>query len=1527
VPISGFARLRARIRSIFDGPGLPVLVCVLLALGAVAAGAIAATGSDDPADAVDSSSPAMRHAFEQAQDQIAEAEAYRNSSAGRAERADSRDDFDHQADDQALATARAEFPGLVSSPPLEWPPLGEGQQIDRYLSPHSAVVDLPGARSAVLQSDLPLRGETPGGDSAPLDMGLTDQGDSFEPKSTTTAVELPKSSDDEVRFPDQGLGLEVAGADATGAKLTQDKLFFPNALTDTDVVAEPTPGGAEISLVLRSPDSPDQPALRFDLPGGAALRLADAPNTAEVVRDGKRLALVDPATAVDSQGKAIPVTYRVDGDRLVMELGDTSDVAWPVMVDPTTYVYDNNGQSVAQGSTGFSWPGWQQITSRTPQNNPCPYPAGQPFYECKQTDGSITIWGFVGVQPAYVGYDYGAFRKPARSGTYIYSFHAANMSHTANQSISFGGICSTNCAAWLTGHWWTPLDKATNTVNKTGASAMRTNSASFAGQTDYYCYDPTGAAPSTSCALSTTANAAPQVNTAAEWGMLMTGIAPTAQPHTAMGGAATLSADNKPPSIVSATHSTAPNSSAWVQNYTDTVTLRAADNNAEINNTYTYGSDTNVNGDHLTGVGLGTVTVSGPGAGGSQAVWCSTTTNYDECPQVFTFPGITYTAPEGTSTYTPSSADIVGNGQNGTGWTVKVDRTAPTGSFTNVPTYTNGTASITGTISDSLSGPQDTKVQYQAPGSSTWVDACARQATTSSFSCNWNTAGLTDGTYKVRAELRDNTAGGGPNVGYVPSADIVVDHTAPAQLTDVAPSAGSNEYDDKLDESGMTETNFVQSDALSGVAQTTLEYNSATDGTANGQWVPAEAAPATGDGATSTLWATASVPDGLHRVRAKTQDNAANERFTYYLVVASARRKCTTKGGCYVGFGYGNAGPAPSRTEARPACTDPNAMFADPNGNDNSPTGSSTQPFNTVRKLVDSLTPAKPTGCLKAGVYRVNDPDYGGSPSGGYIQNLHDLPRLTLQNVPGAAVTIQGFVYVGGVSQPSGDDLHGENITVRGLTLNGRNTLGEDCKWAVSSGCGRFSPEIKGNNVQLLENDITTEGNATDADTQTNCIIVKGASKGRGRNNLIKNNVIHNCGWPTHAVEYGTAANNYNDAGGHWHGIYVSTGINTEISYNIFYGNGDRGIQVYPAASGTKIHHNTLHDNGFGINIGGAQEGTGDCESTDDPSNWCYPDHTDVYANVVTDSRAGHDSRYDQSSETNNIYSYNIPDGLKSGAQNHIRATNCSYLSWDKTRGYDPSTSGDLYWEDLTDEDPMYVNVAAHNFKPRNSHCAGFGAIPSSYRSFGLRDRMTTPNFSGTSTGYNGTTAVVAAKLRSPTRHPIETGVTNKAPCSTSSTPNLNWVVYISWYTKDGNFKKKCATKNPLGQGVEKPYSAMIRSDKRDVVSAPNFRGTSRVILDRTKNKYAPTGGVASDAFVRTGVGGAKVGGSWTGISFLASLANPQGGGAWTTPTATTSFELTSFENSFHYSPYAGSTSANPWTSFCAYGPNQAGCP
>jgi hypothetical protein len=811
----------------------------------VALGATSSPSTGPPLP--DLNSGAGRQAFERGQQEAAQAQAYRDSARGRDERAASRAAYRNQPDDQALATARAKFSQLVDAPAEKLPNLRPGEQVDRYLGSQTAIISEPGNQKAVLESNLPLQGQKPDGSTAPLDMALSDRGDSFAPKSTLRSVRIPKRSGGEVQFSDQGIGISVP-ARGGDAKLSSNNAFFANAFQDGDLVVRPSPFGAEISLVLRSPASPSNPALTFNLPPDAHLQLARPSESdpvplgsAEVVRGGHRIALIDPAAAIDAQGQSIAVRYRVEGDRLVMEVDEGGDVAWPVMVDPTTYVYDNNGQSAGAGTPGYNWPGWIPVTNRPTTSPPtpgCPYPSAAPFYECLSS-GALYVWAFTQSQSQsafsqYVGFDYGAWRKRARSGTYIWRLDAANMSHytsSDNKSASFAGICTTNCAAWQSGYWWTPRDTTTTGTpdqgppNQGGSTALRANGAAIRSQTEYYCVDP-NPVPKQSCAFGASANNPNvQTNNTAEWGMLMTPGWPATQPYAALGGAATLSADNVPPDIVSASHSSPP-STSWVESYSDTVTLRAADNHAGIDNNYTVGSNLNVNGDHLTGVGLGQVSVSGPTPPGQsppapQVANCTTTTNYDTCPQVLTFPGIPYGAPEGNSTYTPTATDIVGNSNNGPAWTVKVDNSPPSTLNLSGGTLTgqdgqrvNGSYTLNFAAADQYSGvkqarlyvddlanPVDTRTQLPACDTSGCPNTLSGQ-----FSIDTNALNP-DGSYRysegyhtIQVSAEDPLASaGGSTANHVRSQSfqVLIDRTVPS------PDTGG-ELDWARDESRLT---------------------------------------------------------------------------------------------------------------------------------------------------------------------------------------------------------------------------------------------------------------------------------------------------------------------------------------------------------------------------------------------------------------------------------------------------------------------------------------------------------------------------------------------------------------------------------------------------------------------------------------------------------------------------------------------------------------------------------------------------
>lgn len=82
------------------------------------------------------------------------------------------------------------------------------------------------------------------------------------------------------------------------------------------------------------------------------------------------------------------------------------------------------------------------------------------------------------------------------------------------------------------------------------------------------------------------------------------------------------------------------------------------------------------------------------------------------------------------------------------------DWTPPTVSVTDPGTPVKGTVTVAASAADAETGVTSVTLQYRAPGGSSWVTLCTD--TTAPYSCSWNTVGLADGNYSLRALAVDN---------------------------------------------------------------------------------------------------------------------------------------------------------------------------------------------------------------------------------------------------------------------------------------------------------------------------------------------------------------------------------------------------------------------------------------------------------------------------------------------------------------------------------------------------------------------------------------------------------------------------------------------------------------------------------------------------------------------------------------------------------------------------------------------------
>jgi chitinase len=196
----------------------------------------------------------------------------------------------------------------------------------------------------------------------------------------------------------------------------------------------------------------------------------------------------------------------------------------------------------------------------------------------------------------------------------------------------------------------------------------------------------------------------------------------------------------------------------------------------------------------------------------------------------------------------------------------RVDNTAPTAGITDPGTPLRATVSVSASGADGGSGVANVKVQRSPAGAGTWTDVCTDSS--SPYSCSWDTTGVADGLYDVRAVATDNA-------GNTTSSSTVtnrrVDNTAPtvSMTNPGSPIGGTKVFDGSASDSGSGVASVTFQASPTGAStwsdlcsDTTSPYSCSYDTSAlsDGQYdFRAVAVDAAGNSATSTVYSGAFV--------------------------------------------------------------------------------------------------------------------------------------------------------------------------------------------------------------------------------------------------------------------------------------------------------------------------------------------------------------------------------------------------------------------------------------------------------------------------------------------------------------------------------------------------------------------------------------------------------------------------------------------------------------------------------------------
>jgi hypothetical protein len=196
----------------------------------------------------------------------------------------------------------------------------------------------------------------------------------------------------------------------------------------------------------------------------------------------------------------------------------------------------------------------------------------------------------------------------------------------------------------------------------------------------------------------------------------------------------------------------------------------------------------------------------------------------------------------------------------------RVDNTNPTAGITDPGTPLRQSVSVSISGTDGGSGVASVKLQRSPAGAGTWTDVC--NDTTSPYSCSWDTTGVSDGLYDLRAVTTDN-AGNASNSSAVTNRRV--DNTAPAaSMTNPgSPIGGTKTFDGSASDggSGVSSVTFQISPTGANTwsdlcSDATSPYSCSYDTSAvsDGQYdFRALATDAAGNSATSTVYSGAFV--------------------------------------------------------------------------------------------------------------------------------------------------------------------------------------------------------------------------------------------------------------------------------------------------------------------------------------------------------------------------------------------------------------------------------------------------------------------------------------------------------------------------------------------------------------------------------------------------------------------------------------------------------------------------------------------
>lgn len=158
-------------------------------------------------------------------------------------------------------------------------------------------------------------------------------------ETSNSTVTMPRQASGDITVDDKDsdssdIRIALSGSSATAAESSPvGGIIYKDGDHSTTVLPK-SDGSVQIATVIDSASSPSDYTYTFNGAEGSSFKMEDDGSVSLIGADGKWLGGIAAPWAKDANGKNVPTSYSIDGNKLTQHVSFDSTTAFPIVADP-----------------------------------------------------------------------------------------------------------------------------------------------------------------------------------------------------------------------------------------------------------------------------------------------------------------------------------------------------------------------------------------------------------------------------------------------------------------------------------------------------------------------------------------------------------------------------------------------------------------------------------------------------------------------------------------------------------------------------------------------------------------------------------------------------------------------------------------------------------------------------------------------------------------------------------------------------------------------------------------------------------------------------------------------------------------------------------------------------------------------------------------------------------------------------------------------------------------------------------------